>query len=108
MLTYASIDERVMPQIVSEHSYLLEAFRRVGIADLSTLELLLPLTRYTQLLGAAQLNAFELHTDSNLAISCLLPLGGSLFNHSCLPNVAVGCGNSAKVCYCGTTEIALS
>lgn len=46
-------------------------------------------SRYTRLLGAAQLNAFELHTSTGIAISCLLPPLPSCFNHSCAPNVRV-------------------
>ena len=64
-------------QVEEEHRALVTAFVAAGISDDSSLKLLLPLSRYTQLLGAAQLNAFELHTTRGHTISCLLPSSAS-------------------------------
>ena len=90
-LCHAVIPPEGMPQVEEEHKALLAAFVTAGVSDDRTLELLLPLSRYTQLLGAAQLNAFELHTSRGQVISCLLPSIASCFNHSCEPNMLVSC-----------------
>ena len=72
-LCFAVLDEEALPQAESEHAALLSAFASAGIADVSTLQMFLPLERYCRLLGAAQLNAFELVTRWGLVISALLP-----------------------------------
>jgi hypothetical protein len=90
-LCHAVIPPEGMPQVQEEYHALVAAFVAAGVSDERTLELLLPLSRYTQLLGAAQLNAFELHTARGQVISCLLPSIASCFNHSCEPNMLVSC-----------------
>ena len=96
-LCHAVLEPAAMPQVEREHAALHTAFAAAGLADAPTLELLLPLQRYAQLLGAAQLNAFELCTSRGLRISCLLPAPASLFNHSCEPNVLISCADDHEV-----------
>ena len=74
-----------------EHAKLVSAFAAAGVANEPTLELFLPLARYKRLLGAAQLNAFELSLSSGATVSALLPGIASCFNHSCEPNVLISC-----------------
>jgi SET and MYND domain-containing protein len=95
-LCFAEMEPEAMPQIEAEYSALCSAFEASGLTNRSTLQVLLPLNRYARLLGAAQLNAFELRTSTDLAISCLMPPMASCFNHSCAPNVLVACGDSAR------------
>jgi SET and MYND domain-containing protein len=95
-LCFAEMEPEAMPQIEAEHHALCAAFEAAGLTNRATLHVLLPLSRYARLLGAAQLNAFELRTSTGLAISCLLPPVVSCFNHSCAPNVLVACGDSAR------------
>ena len=98
-LVHAVIPQEGMPQVEEEHRALLAAFAATGVTDLATLQLLLPLPRYTQLLGAAQLNAFELRTGRGLLLSCLLPSEASCFNHHCDPNTIVSCGETHDVAF---------
>jgi len=93
---FAEMEPEAMPQIEAEHATLCAAFEAAGLTNLSTLQMLMPLSRYARLLGAAQLNAFELRTSTGLAISCLLTPAASCFNHSCAPNALVACGDSAR------------
>lgn len=95
-LCFAEMEPEAMPQIEAEYTALCSAFDAAGLTNRATLQVLLPLNRYARLLGAAQLNAFELRTSTDLAISCLLPPVVSCFNHSCAPNVLVACGDSAR------------
>ena len=87
-LCHATLEPEAMPQVEAEHALLRDAFADAGIANAATLDLLLPLPRYAQLLGAAQLNAFELQMSHGLVVSCLLPCEASFFNHSCQPKCA--------------------
>ena len=94
-----------MAQVDAEHRLLLTAFAKAGVSDLSSLQLLVPLPRYTQLLGAAQLNAFELRTQRDQVIACLLPSSASCFNHSCNPNTLVSCRDTHMVSFVTAREI---
>lgn len=95
-LCFAELEPEAMRQIATEHEALCQAFEAADLTNSSTLQMLLPLSRYAQLLGAAQLNAFELQLSTGFAISCLLTPTASCFNHSCNPNVLVACGDSAR------------
>ena len=68
---------------------LVDAFECANVSTRETLELLLPVERYRRLIGAAQLNAFELTTERGLVVSCLLGGAASYFNHHCQSNVLV-------------------
>lgn len=90
----------------SEHAALLGAFEQAGLANRPTLELFLPLARYRRLLGAAQLNAFELSLSHGATVSALLPGLASCFNHSCEPNVLMSCGATKEVSFVSHGELA--
>ncbi|KAL1529218.1 hypothetical protein AB1Y20_000174 [Prymnesium parvum] len=104
-LCHAVIPDDAMAQVKEEHAALVAGFTSAGVSDAQSLQLLLPLERYTQLLGAAQLNAFELQTSRGVVISCLLPSVASCFNHSCEPNVLVSCGETHQVSFVAGREI---
>ena len=57
-------------------------------------------------LGAAQLNAFELRMSHGLLVSCLLPCEASFFNHSCDPNALISVGETHAVSFVAAREIA--
>ena len=100
-LCYAELHEEAGPHVEAEHADLLRAFEAAGLANAATLELFLPLSRYRRLLGAAQLNAFELtlaHAEG-IKVSALLPGLASCFNHSCEPNVLIACGEDYHVAF---------
>ena len=105
-LCHANLEPEAMPQVEAEHAQLRDAFAAAGIASAGTLELLLPLARYAQLLGAAQLNAFELRMSHGLLVSCLLPCEASFFNHSCDPNALISVGETHAVSFVAAREIA--
>ena len=98
-LVYATLHEEAETQVASEHAHLLGAFADAGLADARTLEMFLPLDRYKQLLGAAQLNAFELTLSHGAVVSALLPGTASMFNHACEENVLVRCGETHEVSF---------
>ena len=77
-LCHANLEPEAMPQVEAEHAQLRDAFAAAGIASAGTLELLLPLARYAQLLGAALHRLLE-HRGLQLAASDVSPqLGLSL------------------------------
>ena len=98
-LCFAELHDEAAPQLAREHTELVTAFVAAGLADEKTLELLLPLARYRRLLGAAQLNAFELTLSHGATVSALLPGIASCFNHSCAPNVLLACGATHEVAF---------
>ena len=104
-LCYAELEDEaeVDSQVASEHLALLDAFDAAGLASRSTLELFLPEARYRRLLGAAQLNAFELRLSHGAVVSALLPGIASCFNHSCEPTVLISCGESTGVSFVANT-----
>ena len=57
------------------------------------------------LLGAAQLNAFELTTSRGLVLSCLLPGVASMFNHDCDPSVHVACDTTHEVAFVAARDM---
>lgn len=105
-LCHANLEPEAMPQVEAEHAQLRDAFVAAGVASGGTLELLLPLARYAQLLGAAQLNAFELRMSHGFLVSCLLPCEASFFNHSCDPNALISVGETHAVSFVAAREIA--
>ena len=105
-LCHANLEPEAMPQVKAEHALLQDAFAGAGVASSGTLNLLLPLARYAQLLGAAQLNAFELRMSHGLLVSCLLPCEASFFNHSCDPNALISVGETHAVSFVAARDIA--
>lgn len=98
--------------IETEWRELLGRFADAGLADLAALEhVFLPLAAYRRLLGAAQLNAFELtlahpaEDGGATRVSALLPGTASMFNHSCSPNVLVSCGETAHVAFVAGDDV---
>ena len=104
-LCFAELETEASDQVEQEYAALVDAFAASGVTTRQTLELLLPLPRYRRLLGAAQLNAFELQTSRGLTLSCLLPGDASCFNHSCEPNVLVSCGPTHEVSFVAGEEL---
>lgn len=102
-MCYAELAPEALPQLQDEYDALIHAF--TPISPQSTLEMVLPFARYQQLLGAAQLNAFELRTSHGLVASCLLPGAPSLFNHSCMPNALVSVGECHGVGFVAGNDI---
>jgi len=98
-LCFAELHEEADEQVESEYEALIQSFESAGLANRPTLELFLPLPRYRRLLGAAQLNAFELTLSHGAKVSALLPGLASCFNHSCEPNVLVSCGEAARASF---------
>eukprot|EP00308_Calcidiscus_leptoporus_P004858 CAMPEP_0119355144 /NCGR_PEP_ID=MMETSP1334-20130426/4007_1 /TAXON_ID=127549 /ORGANISM="Calcidiscus leptoporus, Strain RCC1130" /LENGTH=274 /DNA_ID=CAMNT_0007368871 /DNA_START=78 /DNA_END=902 /DNA_ORIENTATION=- len=105
-LCHAVLHPEALAQVTGEHATLLHAFADAGIAPISTLELLMPLSRYSQILGACQLNAFELRLSHGALISCLLPSTASMFNHSCTPNILVHAGETTETHFIAAEDIA--
>ena len=105
-LCFAEMHAEALPQIEAEHRTLLQSFTDAGLATLPTLELLMPIARYRRLLGAAQLNAFELTLSHGAKVSALLPQPASLFNHSCEPNVLISCGDTSSVSFVAEGSLA--
>ena len=105
-LCYAELHAEADAQTEEEHSQLLRAFAQAGLANSQTLELFLPLRRYRRLLGAAQLNAFELSLSHGARVSALLPGVASMFNHSCEPNVLISCAESTRVGFVAHGDVA--
>lgn len=105
-MCFANMEPEATSQLEVEHRLLGSLFTRASITTDATLQLLLPLQRYMQLLGAAQLNAFELRTSHGLHVSCLLSSQASCFNHSCDPNVLVSVGESHHVNFVTGREVA--
>lgn len=103
-LCFAELHEEALPQVQREHAQLTRAFADAGLASEQTLELFLPLARYRRLLGAAQLNAFELTLSHGATASALLPGLASCFNHSCDPNVLLSCGDTHEVAFVSGAE----
>lgn len=106
-LCYSELHEEAHAQVESEHAQMLSAFAAAGLANAATLELFLPLGRYQRLLGAAQLNAFELTLSHGARVSALLPGLASCFNHSCEPNVLISCGATNEVAFVAGAPIPL-
>ena len=104
-LCHANLEPEAMPQVEAEHAQLRDAFAAARVASASTLELLLPLARYAQLLGRRS-NAFELRMSHGLLVSCLLPCEASFFNHSCDPNALISVGETHAVSFVAAREIA--
>lgn len=104
-LCFAELEPESHPQTDKEHAALASAFVAAGVTNQQTLELLLPLSRYRRLLGAAQLNAFELRLSHGAVVSALLPGVASCFNHSCEPNVLISCGESTHVAFVAGGEV---
>lgn len=104
-LCFAELPAEALPQIELEHGKLVRQFCAAGLATQSTLELFLPLSRYRRLLGAAQLNAFELTLSHGAKVSALLPGLASCFNHSCQPNVLISCGETSEVTFVAGCDI---
>ena len=98
-LCFAELHPEAHAMVEAEHGQLLAAFADAGLANAQTLELFLPLARYKRLLGAAQLNAFELTLSHGAKVSALLPGLASCFNHSCAPNVLISCGDTHEVAF---------
>ena len=98
-LCFAELHSEAALQVETEHAQLVGAFVDAGLANTQTLELFLPLARYRRLLGAAQLNAFELTLSHGAVVSALLPGLASCFNHSCEPNVLIMCGETHEVAF---------
>ena len=105
-LCYAELHDEAAPQVEAEHHALLTAFAAAGLANEQTLQLFMPLSRYKRLLGAAQLNAFELTLSHGASVSALLPGVASCFNHSCSPNVLISCGASTHVSFVAGEDVA--
>ena len=80
-LCFTELHEEAEVQVETEHTQLLRAFADAGLANEPTLALFMPLARYRRLLGAAQLNAFELSLSHGAKVSALLPGLASCFNH---------------------------
>ena len=104
-LCYAELHEEAQQHVEHEHAVLLDAFEAAGLANRQTLELFLPIARYRRLLGAAQLNAFELNLSHGAAVSALLPGLASCFNHSCEPNVLISCGATSHVTFVAGEDV---
>jgi hypothetical protein len=105
-LCWAELHPEAASQVENEHAILLNSFSAAGLANLPTLELFLPLARYRQLLGAAQLNSFELTLLDGARVSALLPGLASCFNHSCEPNVLMACGETSLTTFVAGEAIA--
>ena len=104
-LCFAELHTEADAQTEAEHGILIDAFAAAGLANKATLELFLPLSRYRRLLGAAQLNAFELTLSHGAKVSALLPGAASCFNHSCAPNVLISCGDSSLVSFVAGEDV---
>ena len=98
-LCYAELEPEALAQTDGEHAALVDAFVGAGVTTRETLDLLLPASRYRRLLGAAQLNAFELKLSHGAVLSALLPGTASAFNHSCAPSVLLACGETHEVAF---------
>lgn len=105
-LCFAELDAEATPQLEAEHKLLLHAFMEAGIATQSTLELLMPASRYRRLVGACSLNAFELTLSHGARVSALLPGVVSCFNHSCDPNVLIRLESSHHVSFEASSSLA--
>ena len=105
-LCFAELHDEAAAQTATEHAQLIESFCAAGLSNRATLELLLPLARYRRLLGAAQLNAFELTLTQGAQVAALLPGLASCFNHSCAPNVLMACGATSRVAFVAGEPIA--
>ena len=103
-LCHAELHAEAEEQVFAEHAQLISAFADAGLANVPTLELFMPLARYRRLLGAAQLNAFELTLSHGAKVSALLPGLASCFNHSCAPNVLISCGATHEVAFVSGEE----
>lgn len=98
-LCFAELPTEVTQHIEAERQSLLRAFVDAGVSTPESLELLMPAPTYSRLLGAAQLNAFELTSTRGLVVSALLGVPASFFNHSCQPNVVVAAAADHQVTF---------
>lgn len=98
-LCFAELPTEVTQHIEAERQSLLRAFVDAGVSTPDSLELLMPAPTYSRLLGAAQLNAFELTSTRGLVVSALLGAPASFFNHSCQPNVVVAAAADHQVMF---------
>ena len=105
-LCFTDLPEEAAPVLAEEYAALTSAFVDAGVTTRASLDLLLPLATYERLLGAAQLNAFELRMSHGLLVSCLLPCEASFFNHSCDPNALISVGETHAVSFVAAREIA--
>ena len=104
-LCFTDLPEEAAPVLAEEYAALTSAFVDAGVTTRASLDLLLPLTTYERLLGAAQLNAFELTTSRGLVLSCLLPGVASMFNHDCDPSVHVACDTNHEVAFVAARDM---
>ena len=98
-LCFAELPTEVKEHIEVERQALLRAFVDANVSTPESLELLMPAPTYSRLLGAAQLNAFELTSTRGLVVSALLGAPASFFNHSCQPNVVVAAAADHQVTF---------
>ena len=78
-LCFAELPTEVTEHIEVERQALLRAFVDANVSTPESLELLMPAPTYSRLLGAAQLNAFELTSTRGLVVSALLGAPASFF-----------------------------
>ena len=104
-LVHAVLPDEVAHQLDEERRMVVSAFVDAGVSTAETLEMLLPPSRYGQLIGAAQLNAFEMHTARGFVVSCILAGSASYFNHSCEPNVFVQGAEDHRATFVATREL---
>ena len=88
-LCHQNYAKSTVAALEEEHEAVIRAFSDANVVGHDDLRTFFPLREYARMVGALQLNAFEVVTRDDLVAVALLPGVASFFNHACEPSVSV-------------------